>query len=781
MNRTKSLKIKTKTAVMILVVLMILLGVLYTFTPPLMAAAVSHYQKGNKPEAAMIVKERLMQYFPQSNQARDVAFDLAVTVLSSENRVFVGPTFSGGGGGALTISTEQAIAYLKRVSQAQGNTQWKYSGFHMVGQLCQTLGDFKQTDYWLNLALQGYREYYPEQTWKIAEITGSLIGLHLEQGDYGKAEALINNGIQEFAKIYELSKYYDWQGDLYYAQSDYEKAKAAYTKAMELEEINWRESMAAQNNSSNNVDTKNMNDAEQINASLELQPVYKHAKIQLAQIESLAEGSSRQGGVAGAIYVGTSPMANVQVYLINDKEYDGRGNHLEDIASQTPVVTDDKGQFSFSKVSPGRYFVVLGFIPKDLEGLGRFKGLGYFAVEDGKTMQLHYTLQPRVKITAPNGRSSFREGDEIDITWEAVPGAVSYTINLTLKADGGYVSRAYKTGIKDTSYSFAPAGLQLRDMNFVFYANPQEGVSSSAILGSFYPGAQVYFQVEALDKAGNAISDSEGYLVQLDENYPSVEIAAINHFSAGDKLLLEDKHEEALKSYQDTLAQNPTDVYTLLSLARLYNYQWGEKTGDMQQALVYYQRLLDLTDETFILEEAASAARMAGDNHMALEIYRRFEERMDPHSFWFHSMGELYFLTGHPEKAIGYYLKYLDSQDMLADLGPIMAMLYVSDNQAALDLLRSKSYSQQPRYSDGGEERVRTADIDLIVTLLQSYANGAPSTLTRSEFKNALCEIMQITGSDRSGQIKIFQEKIRTKEDNDILVRILLELVRDRY
>jgi len=175
-----------------------------------------------------------------------------------------------------------------------------------------------------------------------------------------------------------------------------------------------------------------------------------------------------------------------------------------------------------------------------LEGLGRFKGLDTFTVQEGETENLEYAFQPRVIVNHPAGQQFFTEGEELPISWNGAPGAKSYNLHITLKLENGYASRVYLQNLKDTSYVFEPEGLQARGMNFITWANDILG--PSAILGSFYPGAEIFFVVEALDESGKSISDSEGYVLQLNANYPSVQIEETSFFSQGDKLVLEKKN-----------------------------------------------------------------------------------------------------------------------------------------------------------------------------------------------------------------------------------------------
>lgn len=70
---------------------------------------------------------------------------------------------------------------------------------------------------------------------------------------------------------------------------------------------------------------------------------------------------------------------------------------------------------------------------------------------------------------------------------------------------------------------FNPQGLALREMNFVAWGDGYV-LAPSAILGSFYPGAEIFFAIEAVDQEGRSISDSEGYVLQLNGNYPSIQV-----------------------------------------------------------------------------------------------------------------------------------------------------------------------------------------------------------------------------------------------------------------
>lgn len=767
----KKIDVKARTLIILAVLICILVAAGYSATPSLLASNIEQEEKAGNLEASLIMTERLVKYFPGSEEARWELFSLADAQIQREDRVIIGPNFTGGGpGNQATIGAKKLIAYLERVAKAQSEAMWKYTSYQKMGQIYHLQSNYEQAEKYYQIAAEGFSE--GGHGHKAAEVNGYLIDMYLyslEEADLQKALALVEHTLQTYP-LQEKSRFLVYRGDIYFQLGDYSKAREAYGLAMEQAEKDWQSFLDRAD------DLKDSN----INATLEDQPPYSHSKSRLELLEVMEKDSlSKSGVVEGQILVGNAPFADVLIYLMNEKDYDGRiSGNLEAVSSHPPVKTDEDGRFKFEGVVPGRYFLVLGVIPTDLEGLGRFKGLETFTVDDGKTVRLRYAFQPKVVVDQPTGQQHFSEGQSITIDWEGVAGAESYNIHMTLKLDNGYVSRPYLQNLKDTSYVFQLQGLQLRDMNFVTRGSDYM-LGPSAILGSFYPGAEIYFVVEALDVDGRSISDSEGYVLQLGANYPSIKIEETSSYSRGDMLVTEKKYPEAKQAYLEDLEKTPDDPYLLLSLARLYNYGLEEGDADPQKALQYYMRLLAITKEKFIIEEAGSTGAQANDNDLALELFESIEEYFEDNSYWYHLMGELYFQTGQPAKALTYYQKYLQGHKDFRDLGPVITLLYLDRNQEALNLLQAKGYSQTRRFNYMGESE-RPTDITALTHNLNKYRSRMKSILSKEEFRSSLVEIMNIDGRDRLEQFHSFERKIKALGEDDVLVQILCELARDR-
>lgn len=763
----KRISMTKKTLIILVIILGLTLIAGYFSTPKLMAAKIDAYEQAGNQESAVILKERLIRFFPGSEEARWEVYSFADRILQEEERIMIGQDFTSGGGAGkdIIVPAEEVISYLLRVAKAQKEVMWKYNMYERLGEVYHSQGNFSAAEENYLIAAKGFEVV--DRDSRAAETNIRLVDLYLETGELEKALSLIEESMKEYTDQY-AGEFLSKKGDISLQQRDYQKAEEYYQEALEEAKKDWDEFQVHQSDRE-----------ESINATLDQQPVYRHSKSQLKLISSLkSKDDGAKGSVKGEILKGNISMPNVIVYLINEKEYDGRMNHLEGIQAHSTFKTGMNGEFKFDGVLPGRYFLVLGILPEDLNGLGRFKGLKAFTVEEDQTKDLRYVFQPKVKFFEPIGQKTFNAGERLKIAWEEVPGAKSYNLHITLKLENGYASQVYRQNLMDNSYIFNPQGLVLREMNFVTWGD-EHVLGPSVILGSFYPGAEIYFVIEALDNEGQPISDSEGYVFEPSGNYPSIQVGKTIPLSMGDKLVLEKKYSEAVEAYLKELEGKPNDPNILLSLARLYNYGWTEGTSDLGKAVDYYGELLKVNRDKFIVEEAAGTNNQAGNYETALKLYEEIENEMSKSIFWFHQMGELYFRTGNTEKAIEYYQRYLNKEKEFRDLGPVIAYLYHDNVYGAIKLLKENSYSERVRYNSERETE-KSAEINQLINNLERYHNGVKSAVAKEDFKKYLWEIMSINGSNRFEKVQAFQAKIKSLGEKDILVLVLKELAKDR-
>jgi len=765
---TKKWMIRRKTLVILTVMLMVALGLVYFSTPNKMASQIKKQEQLGNQNAAMVFKEKLIRFFPGSEEARWEALSLADRILQGNERMMIGPNFTQGSADqGLPIDTEEVISLLQEVAQAQKVGMWKYSAYKKMAQLYRLQGDFENAEENFQIASVGFLK--DEKDFQVAEVDKELVAMYLESEQLEKGLSLVEKSLQTNGDQYR-SEFLSLKGDICFQMGDNEKAIQSYQRALIQVEKEWADSQM-------HLDDKEAN----VNATLESQPVYRHSRLRLDLLEQMkSQKSSEMSSVKGQILASEVPMSNVMVYLIEEQEYDGRISDMSGLVWGNSIKTDEQGRFEFNRISAGRYFIVLGVLPEDLEGLGKYSGLETFDVEAGTDKVMEIVFQPRVKITQPTGQQTFTPGQALKVAWQEVPQAASYDLHITLKLENGYSSRVYHQNIKDNFDIVNPQGLFLREMNFVTWTDGYV-LSPSAILGSFYPGAEIFFRVEAIDDQGKSISDSEGYVLQLNGNYPFIQVVETTPLSLGDQSVIAKQYDKAIVAYQQALEENSSDPASLLSLARLYGYGWTEGTVDLDKAVNYYTKLLKITREKFIVEEAAATAAQSGNDVLALKLFEEIEPEFEQDSFWYHLMGELYLKTGNIKKAVSYYLKYLDGQKEFRDLGPIIAMLYEDDVEGAIALLHNKAYSEKPRYNAEGQTE-EPADVRTLLSSLEKMEHTTTSVLSKADFNQYLLQIIQIDGRNRFEQVRELQAELKKKDQgkNDVRIQVLHELVKDR-
>lgn len=153
----------------------------------------------------------------------------------------------------------------------------------------------------------------------------------------------------------------------------------------------------------------------------------------------------------------------------------------------------------------------------------------------------------------------------------------------------------------------------------------------------------------------------------------------------------------------------------------------------------------------------------------------------------YQKMGQLFHVLGDYEQAVKYYeiaaqgFAKGDKGFKVAEVnGSLIEMCLESgDYEEAIRLLKEKEYSQRMRYSSTGETE-NPADITSLIFNLEKYYFGSQSVLQKEDFRHYLMEIMRIDGRGRLEQAQALEAKIKALGEDDVLVRVLIEIARDR-
>ena len=178
-------------------------------------------------------------------------------------------------------------------------------------------------------------------------------------------------------------------------------------------------------------------------------------------------------------------------------------------------------------------------------------------------------------------------------------------------------------------------------------------INPRSILGQLHYGGEYAWGVEAYDVHGNRISDSFGYggFVSLNE-LPLFKLAEKVPLTPADRLLLEQRYDEAIAAYKSILNDNTHDFHSLLVLARLYQY--GVRLGeqDFDKAAEYYRRLLEVEDIPEVRKALADVYLSAGEDRFAYELYLSLLDIPDVAWDTYHNLSKTAFRLGRPAEAL---------------------------------------------------------------------------------------------------------------------------------
>ncbi|MDO3411975.1 hypothetical protein QWJ34_19590 [Saccharibacillus sp. CPCC 101409] len=291
---------------------------------------------------------------------------------------------------------------------------------------------------------------------------------------------------------------------------------------------------------------------------------------------ALRTAIGRGGDLAPASLSGTlkrsdgTPVARAGIFLRSAREV----NHSEWESEPYHVVTDDEGRFEIRNLVPGAYQIQLGF------GYGQVDGWSWPVESDdwlqfagGGDQERDITLQPLIQLKSPVNDQQLTD-DSIEFSWEAVKGAAYYTLTGTIpSSDGGGSSsitiREHISGSRITLSAEDLYSIQ----NILFFSGSGEDwetADTSSLLGFLNPQARFSWSVQAYDKTGNRISQSNGYRLNPGSmgNLPFFYMKQ-RQLSEADRLVLDGKLVKALEAYRARVEADPQDVEALRMQLRL--------------------------------------------------------------------------------------------------------------------------------------------------------------------------------------------------------------------
>lgn len=327
---------------------------------------------------------------------------------------------------------------------------------------------------------------------------------------------------------------------------------------------------------------------------------------QLIQLQTALQEAVKMGFDAPATLSGTltksdgTPVARAGIFLRAESEL---YHSVRSESEPYQIVTDAEGRFQFSGVIPGFYQIQLGFSFEQIDGwTWPVQSDDWIELQSGSSVTHDITLQPLLELQSPVN-SQVLTGDAVQFKWEAVDGAAYYNLSTTVEEKGSFFSYVTRQRITDNQVEipvtelYNSGGFSTSSFSTVEGGEGWQSVSPASLLGFANPDSRFSWSIDAYDAQGHVITRSNGYRLKEETvgNLPFFYLKS-RTMTAADKLVADQKLEEALEAYRNDYAGNPQDDHALKMLIHLLfaKHSYSRDAGTMDEAMTLLVKLVEL-------------------------------------------------------------------------------------------------------------------------------------------------------------------------------------------
>lgn len=414
-------------------------------------------------------------------------------------------------------------------------------------------------------------------------------------------------------------------------------------------------------------------------------PIYDGRRRWSNNYEGRLKGENK---VRGTITYNGKPMPFVEVYM--NEELNSFSSSMMNFVG----VTDMNGEYETVGLKKGKYNIGVGLNNSILFNKV-YKGKPNRILELEGDMVYNFEFVDPIKVTSPKNNELITK-DKFTVEWEEVKNADYYIVEMTSFTDEN------KTGSIRYAIPDINRSLYISDTNAIFDINVLKNyiagtshdgeeriITPYSILGSIRPNMDLPITVTAYDKDRNVLGSSLPIKTYY-ENLPSIIVPG--EFSEGEKLILNGKHEEAIKFYEDILKNEPDNLEALRYLIKYYMMSWKMDNYDFDKAIIYADRYSSITgDDSFIKETVGymDYPSLVKHKDFIKDFYSKVSEsEMDTDYYW--QLGRFYTALGDIEKARS---KYENMQEYFIDVSILEFDLYLKDIDKAVERLKGEDFN----------------------------------------------------------------------------------------
>jgi len=424
----------------------------------------------------------------------------------------------------------------------------------------------------------------------------------LNRGDITAAEAILEQTTfpSEYQEDINAQKAC-LTGRLLFTKGEAQKALAVVSNGLESYKKYWQDIHKQMNLDTNNSDNGSADSAASGSSSIPAPQIgTSETEMQLEALRSAIQSAVDMGSTSTAVVSGTltrsdgTPISRVGIFLRAESEV----NHSITAAEPYRMVTDDKGRFEFHGVIPGFYQLQLGLSYDQIDGwTWPVQYDDWIEVKPGDRLNESIVLQPLLELQSPINQETIT-GQSVDFHWKAVEGAAYYRLSGGVSTVESSFSSQIRDHITDNQVSI-PVDELYYNSGFSYGSGGEgfESIDPLSFLVFMNPEARFSWNIEAFDADGRLITRSNGYRLNEDTvgNLPFFYLKE-RELTVADQLLLDKKPEQALKMYQQNVADDPQDAHALHMLVKLLLAKSSIMKDDPleDQAIPSLQKLIQL-------------------------------------------------------------------------------------------------------------------------------------------------------------------------------------------
>ena len=475
-------------------------------------------------------------------------------------------------------------------------------------------------------------------------------------------------------------------------------------------------------------------------------------------LDRLGEGYTIKGKISN----NGKGLAFIEIYLNEDIGVFSTGATIPD------AITDENGEFETLPVKQGVYDIGIGLNTSQLYNkVFLRKDISLLELEGD--IEFNFDFVSPFKIKAPRESIVMKEEEYLNISWDQIEGAEYYKVETVIfmnykEKSGGSVTMPISDKVGEEKIEDNKIIFRLSDSNksigIMSYQGDEEIINPTAIIGAFIPGGEHPIIVSAYDKDDNLLSSS----LPLISNYEDmVSIEVEGELSEGEKLIMENKYEEAISLYESKLLEDPKDEKSLFYLARIYGLGWKKGAQDITKAIEYarvYDKEYGDYNLVFELFDFMGTKTMRDNKDLVKEVLNLVDEK-DRDEDYYYNEARYYLIEEDYLAAKSSYRNIVKDRN----INEAYIDMYLEDYSRAIDSL------------ENGEMKVMFMNKRIVNEALKDI--DSVSNKDKLLFKDLLKTILDNNLSTK--EMNILYKNTLKKMDSKDLKDAVTEIAKEEY